>query len=138
MARRLAWLTSILGMVLMVATGALMFLFAPEMIGMISPDEEIRALGATVLRIEAFAEPMFGASIIITGAMRGAGDTVGPTLLNLVSMWLVRIPLAALLAPHLGLVGVWIAMCVELNIRGILFLVRLAGNSWLKKAQKLA
>ena len=53
-------------------------------------------------------------------------------------MWLVRIPLAALLAPHLGLVGVWIAMCVELNIRGILFLVRLAGNSWLKKAQKLA
>ena len=138
MARRLAWLTSILGMVLMVATGALMFLVAPEMIGMISPDEEIRALGATVLRIEAFAEPMFGASIIITGAMRGAGDTVGPTLLNLVSMWLVRIPLAALLAPHLGLVGVWIAMCVELNIRGILFLVRLAGNSWLKKAQKIA
>lgn len=138
MAHRLAWLTSILGMLLMVATGALMFLFAPEMIGLISPDEEIRALGAAVLRIEAFAEPMFGASIIITGAMRGAGDTVGPTLLNLVSMWLVRIPLAAMLAPHIGLMGVWIAMCVELNIRGILFLVRLSGNAWLKKAQKIA
>ncbi|MDD7201239.1 MAG: MATE family efflux transporter [Sphaerochaetaceae bacterium] len=137
MAHRLAWLTTILGMLLMVATGALMFLFAPEMIGLISPDEEIRALGARVLRIEAFAEPMFGASIIITGAMRGAGDTVGPTLLNLVSMWLVRIPLSALLAPHIGLVGVWIAMCVELNIRGILFLIRLAGKSWLRKAQNI-
>jgi len=38
-----------------------------------------------------------------------------------------------LLAPTLGLKGVWIAMCIELCFRGMIFLVRLMREKWLKK-----
>lgn len=132
--RRLGWLTTIFGALLMAGSGALMFAFAPQMIGILTPDREVRALGASVLRIEAFAEPMFGASIVAGGVFRGAGDTLVPSCMSLLSMWAVRIPLAAFLAPRIGLRGVWTAMCIELCFRGVIFLIRLAGHRWSKKS----
>jgi Na+-driven multidrug efflux pump len=41
-------------------------------------------------------------------------------------MWLIRLPLAYVLARMIGLRGVWIAMCLQLIIEGIIFLVRMA------------
>ena len=73
--------------------------------------------------------------IVAAGALRGAGDTLAPSVMNLVSMWGVRITLAALLAPRFGLAGVWGAMCFELCVRGVLFLVRLLRGRWLEKAK---
>ncbi len=132
--RRLGWRCTLLGIAVMAGMGALLYLCAPWMIGLLSPDAEIRALGAQVLRIEAFAEPMYAASIVASGVFRGAGDTLVPSCLNFCSMWLVRLPLSALLAPRLGLRGVWIAMTIELCVRGALFLIRLCGRRWMKKA----
>ncbi|MBQ9243183.1 MAG: MATE family efflux transporter [Proteobacteria bacterium] len=131
--RKLAWLTTCLGMSVMAVTGALMFVFAPQMIALLSPDPEIQALGTIILRIEALAEPLYGASIVANGVFRGAGDTLAPSIINLSCMWAVRIPLAAILASTMGLKGVWIAMCIELCCRGILFLIRLSGRRWQKK-----
>ena len=53
-----------------------------------------------------------------------------PSVLNLASVWLVRILPAIFLTPVYGLVGYWIAMCVELNIRGLLFIWRVSGTKW--------
>ncbi len=125
LAKRLGWITTLSGMIVMTGTGILMYIFAPQMIGILSPDPEIQALGAKVLRIEAFAEPFFAASIVASGAFRGAGDTLVPSILNFCSMWLVRLTMASYLAPRLGLRGVWIAMCIELIVRGSLFLGRM-------------
>ena len=111
-----------------------MFFLGEYMIGFLSPDPAVVALGTAVLRIEAFAEPMFAASMVVSGALRGVGDTLVPAIFNFCSMWLVRVPLSALLAPGFGLHGVWFAMALELTIRGILFLIRLARKNWLKKA----
>lgn len=122
---------SLLG-VIMCVMGILMYLFAPQIIGMMTPVEEIRQLGVMALRIEAFAEPMFAASIVSYGVFVGAADTLIPCLMNLFSIWVVRLTLAAWLAPTLGLQGVWIAMCVELCFRGFIFLVRLKRGRWLK------
>ena len=95
-----------------------------------SPVEEVIALGAQVLRIEAWAEPMFAASIVANGVFIGATDTLKPAMMSLASMWCVRLSLAALLAREYGLPGVWTAMAIELTLRGILFLVRLFGGKW--------
>ncbi|MDE6716497.1 MAG: MATE family efflux transporter, partial [Muribaculaceae bacterium] len=94
----------------------------------------IRELGNMCLRAEAFAEPMFAASIVAYGVFVGAGDTLIPAVMNLASIWGVRITLAALLAPTLGLQGVWIAMCVELCFRGIIFLIRMRHGNWTRKS----
>ena len=133
MAKRFAWLCTAMGIGIMALSGVGLWLFAPALMGIFTADAAVIALGAQVLRIEAFAEPMFGASIVASGAMQGAGDSTGCFLLNLFSMWGVRLTLAFLLAPRLGLVGVWAAMCIELCIRGALFLIRLARGKWLDK-----
>lgn len=130
--RSFAHITVLMGMAIMGIMGILMYLFAPQIIGMMTPVEEIRQLGVMALRIEAFAEPMFAASIVAYGVFVGAADTLIPCLMNLFSIWAVRLALAAWLAPTLGLQGVWIAMCVELCFRGLIFLVRLKRGRWLK------
>lgn len=124
--KRLARLSTIMGVLVMTAGGCLMYCFAPQMIALLSPDPQIQELGAQILRIEAFAEPLYAASIIATGAFRGAGDTKVPTVINLICMWAIRFPLAAVLATAMGLQGVWTAMCIELYIRGALFIILLA------------
>lgn len=130
--RSFAHITVLMGMAIMGVMGILMYLFAPQIIGMMTPVEEIRMLGVMALRIEAFAEPMFAASIVAYGVFVGAADTLVPCLMNFFSIWAVRLTLAAWLAPTLGLQGVWIAMCVELCFRGFIFLVRLKRGKWLK------
>ena len=133
MAKRFAWLCTAMGVGIMALSGVGLFVFAPTLMSIFTADAAVIALGVRVLRIEAFAEPMFGASIVASGAMQGAGDSTACFLLNLFSMWGIRLTLAFLLAPRFGLVGVWGAMCFELCIRGLLFLIRLARGRWLEK-----
>ena len=132
LARSFAHMTICLGMVVMALMGVVMWIFAPEMIGFLSPVEEIRSLGTEALRIEAWAEPFFAASIVCYSICVGAGDTFKPAMMNLGSMWLVRLTLAATLAPVYGLAGVWTAMAIELTFRGIIFLWRIFRGTWLK------
>ncbi len=131
--KRFAYMTIALGMGIMAAMGLVMYIFAPEMIGMMSPVTEIRVLGIGALRIEAFAEPMFAAAIVGNCICIGAGDTKIPAVMNFGSMWLVRLSLAAYLAPKYGLAGVWIAMATELIFRGLIFLIRIYRGSWMYK-----
>ena len=132
-ARSFARLSTILGMVVMSAMGVLMYVTAPQVMAMLTPDAAVQELGVAVLRIEAFAEPLFAASMVVAGALRGAGDTLVPSIFQLVSMWGVRITLSTLAAPRWGLVGVWTVMAGELCFRGILFLARLLRDRWLNK-----
>lgn len=136
LAKRFARLSTALGVAVMSCMGVVMFLAAPWMFTLLTPDPAIRELGAYVLRIEAFAEPLFAASIVAAGALRGAGDTLVPCVMNLVSMWGVRLTMAAFLAPRIGLAGVWLAMCVELCVTGVIFLIRLLRGRWLTHAAR--
>lgn len=133
--KNFAYMTVGLGMLVMALMGVIMYVFAPEMIGVLSPVEAIRQLGTTCLRIEAFAEPFFAASIVTYCVCVGAGDTFKPAAINLGTMWLVRLTLAYGLSKSYGLEGVWIAMATELTFRGVLFLIRLFRGSWMKSFQ---
>ena len=121
-----------LGIAVMSLMGVLMWLFAPELMAIMTPVREIIAMGAECLRIEAFAEPMFAAAIVCNGIFVGTGDTLRPALMNLLSMWGVRLTLAALMATAYGLPGVWTAMAIELTFRGLIFLARLFHGGWMK------
>ncbi len=130
--RRFARMAVWIGVGIMALTGAAMFAGAPFMMSLLTPETEIRRLGIRILRIEVFAEPLYAASIVASGALRGTGDTMIPSMMNFVSIWFVRIPLALLLVAGCGLSGVWIAMCLELCFRGTIFLIRLYREKWLK------
>ena len=123
-ARRYGNICTALGGALMGCTGLLMMIFCPFVFRLLTPVAEIRTLAAQALRIGLLAEPLFGVSIAAAGALRGAGDTLVPSLLNLGSIWIVRLGLSLLLVGKLGLRGMWIAMAIELCVRGTLMLWR--------------
>ena len=123
-----------LGMALMGLTAVLMYIGAPAIFSMLTSSAEVAALGTEVLRLELIAEPLYGASICCAGVFRGAGDTLRPSIMNLVSMWCVRILMAMILVPRMGLRGYWTAMALELCFRGLIFLIRLYRGKWMKKA----
>ncbi|MCR5756555.1 MAG: MATE family efflux transporter [Selenomonas sp.] len=122
LAQRFGYVSAGLGMLVMLVMGIVMYICAPGMMALLSQDGAVIAAGTEILRIEAWAEPLFAAGIIVTSIFRGAGETKMPTILNLVAMWGIRIPLATYLAVDYGLPGVWAAMCTELCARGLLSL----------------
>lgn len=123
-ARAYGGVCTAMGAAFMGGTGLAMMLLCPLVFQMLTPDPAVRALAVQVLRLELPAEPLFGISIVAAGVLRGAGDTFVPGLLNLISIWGVRIGLSLVLVGPLGLRGVWIAMGAELCVRGLLMLLR--------------
>ena len=131
--RSFAHLSVGLGILVMTLMGILMWIFAPQLMTLMSPVDEVIAVGTSILRIEAWAEPLFAAAIVCNGVFVGAGDTLKPAIMNLLSMWGVRLTLAWYLAKDYGLKGVWMAMATELTFRGIIFLWRLFVGKWNQK-----
>lgn len=112
------------GVILMLGTSIIMFIVCPYIFMLLTPSKDVRKLATKVLRLGLFAEPLYGASIVATGALRGAEDTLVPSILNLLTIWMIRIPLSFAFVNVLGLLGIWLSNSIELCIRGIVMLVR--------------
>ena len=123
--RSFSGLTITLAVIFMTIMGILMYVGSPYLMPLMTPDTAVQTLTVECLRIEAFAEPLYAVSIVAYSIFVGAGDTKIPAAMNLGSIWIVRLPMAFLLARTMGLKGVWIAMCIELCFRGMIFLIRL-------------
>ena len=132
------WTAFTMGGLWMACMGAVFYVLAPEMFSLFCPYQEqadiVRA-GVPVLRLVALAQPALAAANIFTASLRGAGDTRVPVLITWFGFFGVRIPLAYLLTRpemQLGLWGAWLAMFVDLYVRGLFFLGRFAGGRWQK------
>lgn len=128
--RSFAWICVASGVIVMSSMAMLMYLLAPQLLSLITSDASVIALGSDILRIEAWAEPGFAAAIVTTSVFVGIGRTFAPSMLNLLSIWCVRITLTLWLAPLYGLRGVWLAMAAELLFRGSIFILRLLSHRW--------
>lgn len=97
---------------LMIASGGLLFLLAPNMVMLFSEDMQVILLGCTVLRMVALSEPFYGISIIVEGMLQGMGKTVFSLAVNLLGMWGIRIVGTFLCTQLLGmgLVAAWACM----------------------------
>lgn len=124
LSKKYANISTALGATLMGITGAIMFVCAPFVFSLLTPDVNVQVLGTQVLRIQLIAEPLFGVSMIASGALRGVDDTLIPGMINLFSVWVIRLGLSLLLVGPFGLHGVWVAMCVDLCFRGIVLFYR--------------
>ena len=94
---------------MMIVSGGLLFLFAPQLMRLVSKDDQVIALGVTVLRMVAISEPFYGVPIVLEGMMQGMGRTVAPFIFNVLGMWGVRITGTFLCTRlmGLGLVSAW-------------------------------
>jgi putative MATE family efflux protein len=121
-----------LGAAVMVAIGLTFLFFPAQIIGFFTTDPEVVALGAGPLRLAGVVQPLSAASMVFSGALRGAGDTRGPMVVTGLGIWLVRLPLALLLALalHWGLLGAWLAMTVDISGRGVFNWLRFRSGRW--------
>ena len=134
MARQAAKRCWFIGAGLMFILG-LFFIAIPEQLVVQFTDKpEFLTLAPPLVRICGFVQFFFGSALVLQGAMRGAGDTRVPAILSNSLTWGLRLPLAALLGLYfgLGLTGVWYALCGELLVRGIVFIIRYMQGGWLK------
>ncbi len=94
---------------LMIVSGGLLFIFASDMVSIFSKDAQVIRLGATVLKMVALSEPVYGISIIIEGMLQGEGNTKTPFIFNILGMWGVRITGTFICTQLLsmGLVSAW-------------------------------
>ena len=132
LARRYGYITVAFGSAVMAFTGILMYIFCPYVFRMLTPVKEVQDVAVRILRIGLIAEPLYGVAMVSSGALRGAADTLVPSILNLFSMWVVRLGLAFTLVPLYGIYGMWTAMAIELCVRGILMFTRLVRSKHMR------
>jgi len=111
-----------------------LWIFAPPIASIFSPDPEVIALAARLLRIMSVVEPLFGLAIVLSGALRGAEDTRHPCIVGLACMWGIRVLFSLIVVSvlHMGLEAVWIVMCFDACARCILFSIRFFSKKWQK------
>jgi Na+-driven multidrug efflux pump len=119
-----------LALVLMSFMGLIFFFFPEQIMSIFIDDPVVIRLGVWPLRLVAFSQPMLATMMVFAGALRGAGDTRATLGITAAGLWLARVPLAFLLTPTLGLVGAWIAMGVDLNLRGLGMFLRFRSGKW--------
>ena len=110
----------------------IIFVLAEKIAAVFTSDPAVLAETVRYLRFNMLSEPFMALSVVLGGGLQGAGDTKGTMWIVGTAMWLIRLPLAFLLALVLGYgaTGVWIAMIVSMFIQGILMVRRFHGGKW--------
>ena len=136
--RRLAQMIILIETALMMLSGFLLFVFAPQMMTLFSGDAMVIALGATVLRMVAVSEPFYGVSIIIEGMMQGMGNTVLPFIFGISGMWGIRIVGTFICTQLLGmgLISAWACMIAHNMLLFGMFLICYLTGKWNPMHQK--
>lgn len=146
-ARRSVMVTCAVATAIMVAAGVFFYVAATPLAKFFlgGPNEAIVPLAARLLRIVAYAMPPLAITLVLVGALRGAGDTRWPLALNLLGIAVIRVPLSIYLAysaftipffeytiPGLGLgvVGAWYGLVIDVTIRCVLLILRFRHDAW--------
>ncbi|MCR3757516.1 MATE family efflux transporter [Clostridium felsineum] len=121
--------------IIMTITGTILFLFPSFIMSIFINDPSVIKSGASILRLVAMSEPLFGALIMLEGIFNGMGDTKTPVFVSIISMWGVRILSATVCIYkfHLGLKAVWICMICDNVFRFSLLFMRFLSGAWKKK-----
>jgi putative MATE family efflux protein len=109
-----AWKAGLYNTICLGTIGAVFLLFAPIIVRIFTSDAAVGSVGVQCLRIVSAGFLFYGYGMVLTAAFNGAGDTRTPTVINLVSLWILELPLAWLLAHSAGLgpSGSFVAMSV--------------------------
>jgi putative MATE family efflux protein len=126
------WRAGLYNVVFMTTLGALMLMFAPQIVGWFSSDVDILRYGTHCLQILGIGYPMYAVGMIVIQALNGAGDTLTPSILNTICFWMVQIPVAHWLASDMGFgpEGVFIAIVVAESLLTVLAVIIFRRGTW--------
>lgn len=134
-AEKAAWITAVSNMVFLGAI-AFLFIIIPETFMRIFTDNpEVIKTGNITLRILGYAYVFYALEMVMAQSLNGAGDTVTPTLINFIAFWIIEIPLAYILAKHLGMkeAGICTAIAISDTIAAFLAAYLFKRGKWKSK-----
>ena len=131
-AEQSVWVASRYNTIFMTTLGLVFIVFAPQIVGLFTSDEDILRYGVNCLRIMGLGYPRYAVGMIIIQALNGAGDTRTPSFLNFLVFWLLQIPLAYWLATSvdMGPNGVFTAIVVSESALTILAVLVFRRGKW--------
>jgi len=131
-AERSAWRAAWYNTIFMSIAGVFIIALAPWITGLFTNEPEVMSYGTTCLRILGIGFPMYAIGMIMTQALNGAGDTVTPTIINLICFWMLQIPLSYWLATtvELGPNGVFLAMVISESLLTVLSIIVFRRGNW--------
>ena len=132
LAKRYAWRTVAVGLVVMFITMIGLYFFANPLVRIINSDADVVVLAEKCLKIVAFVQPVQVVTWVLAGALRGAGDTKWPFYATLLGNWLVRAAgsLLCIYVFHMGLAEAVICMCLDQVVRAVLMIYRFRQGKW--------
>jgi putative MATE family efflux protein len=109
-----------------------MFLISDLLFGIFSSNPAVLELGKKILLIEVFLEIGKCSNVVLVRSLQATGDIKFPMMIGIVSMWTFAFGLGFFLGVvcKLGLVGVWIGMALDEDIRALIFLIRWKQGKW--------
>jgi len=131
-AEKSTWISAFANMVFLGIVGVIFFTNAELLMKIFTADPEIIEIGAKCLRVMSYGYLAYAFGMVIIQAFNGAGDTLTPTLINLVCFWMVEIPLAYFLAIQVGLAeeGVFYSIVVAETLLGIIGFILFKRGKW--------
>ena len=131
-AEEYGWAANLQGVVVMSFMAVMFFIFANPISTLFTRDPSVQKLSAEYLQINAFCEPFIAIGIVLTGALQGAGDTVRPTFITFITMWVLRLPIAYLFMFTLNMqtVGAWYSMLISTTLAGLMTLALFRSGKW--------
>ncbi len=133
-AEKSAWAATLQGVIVMSIMSTIFFVFARQLSSLFTNDPMVRMLGTDYLRVNAFCEPFLALSMVLMGAFQGAGDTVRPTFITILTMWVFRLPFGwMLMYPlHMQTHGAWVSMSLSVIIGGLMSVALFRTGKWKK------
>lgn len=132
LAERFVRYTQIMGIIVMCFTGLGLYVFAEQILGVFTPDQEVILLAAQCLRLMGFIQPPQLMAWVYGGALRGAGDTKSVFYIGAVTNWGIRtlFSVLAIRVFHLDLFSTYVVMTVEILVRLVLLYFRYRSGKW--------
>lgn len=126
------YICTIIAMIVMSTFGLLFFIIPQFLVSLFTNDKDVIELSTMALKIVSICQPFSGASMVLAGALRGAGDTKSVLLITYLGIFLIRIPITYLFLDVLnfGLAGAWIVMTIDLVIRSSLAFYIFRRGKW--------
>jgi MATE family multidrug resistance protein len=115
-AQRAAWVALAMGGAVMTASAVIFVVFRHTLPRLYTPDAAVIALCASILPIAAAFQIFDGVQVVGCGVLRGMGRTRPAAVFNLISYWLLGLPIGTWLAlgTDMGLAGIWWGLCIGL------------------------
>ncbi len=116
------WTAILLAASFMIVAASVFVLVPRQLIGLFTTNESVLAVGTALLLLAAIFQLFDGIQGVITGTLRGIGDTRTPMLVNLVAHWGIGLPTGYLLCFVIGwgVYGLWIGLSLGLIVTGVI------------------